>query len=472
MWRGTYPFVALLMLAAAPAAAEVVDDCRNQAIGAPCDDDIFCNGSDQCGDKLIEGRVVRGCFFHSGDPCVSGLECARTCDEAEGNCLDPEGTPCRDDGNVCTDDRCDGRGACVHPENAAPCDDEVFCNGPDTCAGGACGLHAGDPCARGPECANACNENADNCFVGHGTPCADDDNACTDDRCDGVGVCAHVPNNDPCDDGLFCNGEDGCGNGRCAFHAGDPCAGPECSQVCDETGDVCAVPLGSRCSDDGDPCTDDLCMNGTCAHVPVDGCTVCTDDGDCDDGNPCTADSCAAAGCAHAPVSGCLTCTTDAQCDDGDACTEDRCGAGGRCTYGAALCFAGLSCTFVAQLESVDACAGERIPSAIRRLVGRAGCRVEQAEARAGRGVHRVARTLEGAGRDLGRAAARLRRVRGRKLSAPCADALAARVGDGSAGIAALMDEEHDGARLAACMQAVSAAGVGPRPASGLCGRR
>lgn len=69
-----------------------------------------------------------------------------------------------DDGNTCTNDVCDS-GSCRHIDNAAPCDDGVFCNGADTCAGGTCTGHAGDPCPG----MSVCDEANDTC-----TGCAGD----------------------------------------------------------------------------------------------------------------------------------------------------------------------------------------------------------------------------------------------------------------------------------------------------------
>src|SRR5262249_20610489 len=63
------------------------------------------------------------------------------------------------DSNPCTDDHCNPvSGVCSYTNNSASCNDGTFCNGPDTCSGGDCILHAGDPCAGGPECADTCNE--------------------------------------------------------------------------------------------------------------------------------------------------------------------------------------------------------------------------------------------------------------------------------------------------------------------------
>ena len=104
----------------------------------PCDDGLYCNGTDTC--------RTGTCSDHTGNPCPE-TEC-NTCQEASDSCFDPGGTLCTDDGNVCTDDTCDGAGACVHPNNTAPCDDGIFCNGADTCSGGACYSERREPLSR------------------------------------------------------------------------------------------------------------------------------------------------------------------------------------------------------------------------------------------------------------------------------------------------------------------------------------
>jgi cysteine-rich repeat protein len=140
-------------------------------------------------------------------PCGNGiLDFGETCDDgnlAPGDCcspacrLDGPGAPCADDGNACTADVCDGAGACGHPVNAAACDDGVFCNGADTCDGGECRVHAGDPCAGGPACADVCDEAHGSCAVPAGASCADDADLCTVDACDGAGQCVHVSGPSP-----------------------------------------------------------------------------------------------------------------------------------------------------------------------------------------------------------------------------------------------------------------------------------
>ncbi|MEK6676753.1 MAG: hypothetical protein AABZ47_14005 [Planctomycetota bacterium] len=211
------------------------------------------------------------------------------CDLAQGTSLDCSGNGVPDecdqfvcdDGNLCTDDTCNGTD-CVFANNTRACDDGLFCNGLDTCAGGTCSAHGGNPCASGGECADACNEAADHCFDPSGTACTDDGNVCTDNRCDGAGVCAALPNIVPCDDGLFCNGSDTCAGGTCSGHSGDPCiGGGECADACNEAADNCFDPWGALCTDDGNVCTDNKCDGaGVCAAV--------LNSVPCDDGDNCT----------------------------------------------------------------------------------------------------------------------------------------------------------------------------------------
>ncbi len=209
-------------------------------------------------------------------------------------------------------------------------------------------------------CSSSCQ------LVPSGTACADDGNQCTDDVCDGFGSCSH-PGLDatPCDDGLFCNGQDTCSNGTCVGGSIDPCAGrPECDDVCNEVADNCEELAGVPCTDDGNQCTGDVCGGGLCIHPPVAG--SCDDGVFCNGpdicssgacsihlGDPCVGGSdCAnlcdesADSCFDPAGSGCL--------DDGNACTDDVCDGAGACLHpnNTAPCEDGNACT------SGDACSG------------------------------------------------------------------------------------------------------------------
>jgi len=98
--------------------------------------------------------------------------------------------------------------------------------------------------------------------------------------------------------------------------------------ACDsDTGDRPVVPIACAC-DDGDDCTDDICLaDGRCAFVGKDVQRACLVDVHCASTGPCLVGRCE-------PVEGCgfLRCALSArECDDQDPCTLDRCEAGAGC---------------------------------------------------------------------------------------------------------------------------------------------
>lgn len=223
--------------------------CQYENNSEPCNDGIFCNGTDTCSGG--------SCSVNAGDPCAAaGVQCQITCDEVNDICEDPAGTPC---------------------------DDGLFCNGSDTCNGGTCSAHAGDPCvAAGVQCQITCDEASDICLDPAGTSCDDSDACTTNDACDGVdGICVGGAAPD-CNDLNLCTAD-------------------SCDSVLGCVNDNVAVPC-----DDGDACTvDDTCSSGSCAPGSPR---------NCDDNNPCTVDTCdSLVGCLHTPTAG--------SCDDGDSCT-------------------------------------------------------------------------------------------------------------------------------------------------------
>jgi hypothetical protein len=125
---------------------------------------------------------------------------------------------CRDAVDICdVDESCTGvTGSCpanAFADTSTTCDDSAFCNGADNCNGtGDCSLHAGDPCP-GPDgdgnCAETCDEAADNCLANDTDASAcDDGSLCTDGDACSAGACVSGEVED-CDDGILCT-EDSC----------------------------------------------------------------------------------------------------------------------------------------------------------------------------------------------------------------------------------------------------------------------
>lgn len=381
---------------------EALDNCSApDPNGSPCDDGLWCNGSDSCQNG--------SCIIHAGSPCPGpdgDNDCRESCNESARTCTasDLNNSPCNDgnpattndvctggvctgtpinincdDGNPCTIDTISGSN-CVYSSApiGTPCNDGLFCNGPDTCNGGTCSLHSGNPCP-GPDgdanCRESCDEATDTCTANdaNGAAC-DDGNASTiNDRCS-AGVCAGTPiscddNNPcttdiivgttcthtpvayltPCDDGLYCNGTDACNAGACTIHSGNPClSGPTCANVCNEDANNCFAPMGAACTPDNNPCTSDVCNgSGSCVHpfrLPGSPCNdnlwcngidTCNGSGLCvHSGNPCPGPD------------GDLNCAES--CDEGtDGCTANdpngtSCGDGNTCLNG--LCIANTYC--------------------------------------------------------------------------------------------------------------------------------
>ncbi|MGE0791031.1 MAG: hypothetical protein AB7S26_35495 [Sandaracinaceae bacterium] len=160
---------------------------EHRAAGTPCGTSGACNAGGFCeecvdpphacdtGVACTRGEVR--CEGPMGAPeCVPvpspvGERCGATgrgrCD-GSGACVECAGSPaetaCGDD----FDDDCDGLIDCADPDcMGGICDDGVFCNGADTCSGGSCGDHAGDPCGG----AGTCDEAAGTCTCASDADC-------------------------------------------------------------------------------------------------------------------------------------------------------------------------------------------------------------------------------------------------------------------------------------------------------------
>jgi hypothetical protein len=145
----------------------------------------------------------------------------------------------------------------------------------------------------------------------------------TGDQCS-AGVCVGTPISLNCDDGNPCT-TDASVSGVCQHTnvANGTACGSSTSTDCDNP-DTCSSgtcvpnydPSGTLCTDDGNPCTNDVCNgSGSCQHV--NNSNPCTDDGD-----PCTTDSCSAGVCLH--VNNCLL-SAGASCTSNSECYSNNC---------------------------------------------------------------------------------------------------------------------------------------------------
>lgn len=195
-----------------------------------------------------------------------------------------------------------------------------------------------------------------------------------------------------CDDGRFCTGVEECLAGVCVSARNASCRASCADVVCNEGAGGCVL-TPRACSedvlctrdgecDDARSCTDDVCVSGRCAHLPVDArCPAST--GACGVG-VCLGDAVAeASGCGHKPEAakcktseGCVdlacvplasTCTSDRDCADGTLCDGvERC-VDGRCQHGARTACVGGPCQHAA-------CSNSGVGDPWCRIVGLARC--------------------------------------------------------------------------------------------------
>ncbi len=373
----------------APDAEAFVECLVDGECGAPGACEI------QAGASCVEGRCVYE-RVRCGDPppaeCTDGDTLFRTysqfgsCDDATGDCeYTAMGVPCAD----CS-------ASCLEPCAAVACDEDHggcrtggYCmpgvpGDPPTCVyddaddGTDCTKDDGQPgrCHQG-DCAE-CNEAAD----------CDDGNPCTSDVCDtAAGTCSHVASAGACNDGNACTRTDVCMGGACVGMDPTDCSsgGPECRQpagTCNPATGACEYPpstLGTVCTADGNPCSDDVCDGaGGCIHPNRPNGSACTDSSACTQTDVCqngacvgsnpvacntppgqcyeTAGSCnpSDASCTYSPspttraCNDANTCThtdrcngvggcsgTAYSCNDANACTSDTCDGNGGCSYSA-----------------------------------------------------------------------------------------------------------------------------------------
>jgi hypothetical protein len=197
------------------------------------------SGPAATGNPAGTGAAIGATGGPAGSPAVDYVPWLGSGSDADaGTCFVPG-----DSGECVGVSTCDPINGCTAPptNDGGSCDDGLYCNGADTCSAGACGVHTGDPCSGGSECANVCDEASDSCDVVAGTTCTDDGQICSADVCDGAGSCTHPAGNA----GVECRA------------AADAC---EIAAVCDGASTACPANATLPDADSDGTCDDvDVC---------------------------------------------------------------------------------------------------------------------------------------------------------------------------------------------------------------------
>jgi len=173
----------------------------------------------------------------------AGIECTAPQECQGGSCVDPECSPTSTE--FCPE------GCTTDAECAAELTD---CEGEPVCVSMACLCDTTPDVGGETNCVNGSDDDGDG------------ETDCEDSDCIGAS----------CDDGVACTHTDRCAGGECTG-TGITCADEECltrscngTSSCTESNDD-----GASCSDDGEPCTADVCVSGVCQHNAVPSHTVC-----------------------------------------------------------------------------------------------------------------------------------------------------------------------------------------------------
>ena len=355
--------------------------CAGEAITPITETDETCDGQDDDCDGQTDEDYEPMVDCGSGT-CQTGTA-PSTCD----NGLERPCTPIYAEiGTACgNDDRnqCDGAGNCVDCVNADGCTEllkgdrspdclEIVCNSSHNCgfqgrpSGTACGANNLDQCDGSGECVDCMDVNGCDDWP-------DDGNPCTSTVCSGYNCEDDYDDDNNCDLRYACT-TDHCVSGTCMIDTID--SGCLISGVCvdegqsqDSDGCVACDPNVSRTNwtdmngaacavtDDGNPCTDEVCRSGTCESEDNDDNTCsaaysCTDtvcsDGSCvldtvNTGcfieNACYANEDNQGTTGDAQCKACLTATSQTgwtprnsgSCDDANDCTYDDVCSSGQC---------------------------------------------------------------------------------------------------------------------------------------------
>ncbi len=313
------------------------------------------------GNRCFGGHVCQsgGCVGTNPITCAASDQChvAGECNPADGLCSNPYadlGITC-ETGNLCTDDACDGQGACivgtdvVTPNCPVPnqCQVSVSCNPANGHCDQIVNQNSSFPCGAGPSCADGMQHAQDACDGGGTcipgantscglfvcgttscrTTCGSDADCVGAAHCDG-GVCmGDGANGAACDEASDC--QSGFCNSVSAYCCGQNCAaGVDCTGP----GFTCGVPpcgaVGQAC------CAGEVCNGG--AHCDSGSCVA-----NLANGQPCYENSDCQSGICNATSGICCgqSCGAGVACvGAGSTCDDPTCGGPGQ------ACCAGNAC--------------------------------------------------------------------------------------------------------------------------------
>jgi hypothetical protein len=318
---------------------------ENKANGVACIDDGLPCTIDQCIEGICNSEdLSAGCLILGTCVAEGALAPNNDCQACVSNASEttysnlPQGTECSDDTDTCTDDICDGEGVCEETLVADTCFIANACYSAGSLSPSGCS-----------SCQPAVSQTAWVPLAAN-TPCTDSDGlSCTEGQCNGNNQCIPTIADSNCLIG-----------GQC-FSASEVSPNNQClsCQPLLSINTFTPVVDSTPCTDDGNECTQDVCISGVCNTLKADGTT-------CGDGNPCLVNECASGSCDASPLPDSTACTDDGnectnnvcltgECntpkadgtactDDGDECTSDSCNSG-ICTHTELCPDDGLSCT-------------------------------------------------------------------------------------------------------------------------------
>ena len=351
--------------------------CNHASVdaGTSCGSAMICNETATCVNECrIDGKpYAAGAVNPSAEcqVCNPGVSTSSWSPRASS-------VPCTSDSNACTQDQCNGAGACGHAPVAAgtSCGSAMICNETGTCKN-ECRIGGKNYAAQTTNPSAECQVCDPSVSTSSWSPkassvtCTTDNNACTQDQCNGAGACGHAPvvAGTSCGSGMICNETGTCKN-ECRIDGKPYAAGAlnpsaKC-QACNpsvSTSSWSPAPSTTKCRESVDVCDKVEFCSGSSMVCPADAkqpsTTKCRGSaGVCDTEEYCSGstDSCPANGYAStsrqcgSQGDGCQIaayCTgTGPSCpanapmpygercpDDGNSCTSDMCNGAGTCSH-------------------------------------------------------------------------------------------------------------------------------------------